>query len=177
MAGFAGVAFDFRRQGGKRILSEFWRERKKAKMDAGTYISYVNHFKKFYDLSFKEKAKEYNLQMIDIHILLFVKNNPTLNTARDVVYSRSLSKSNVSNALEKLRKRNLVRLEEDSGNRRIQRIFLEPEGEAVALELKKVQALCFKRMLKGFSEEERKILNQSIGRIDENVMAALKELG
>ena len=146
-------------------------------MDSGTYISHANHFKKFYDLSFKEIAKEYDLQMIDVHILLFVKNNPALNTARDIVYSRGLSKSNVSNALEKLRGRNLVRLEEDPKSRRIQRIFLEPEGENLALELKKVQSQCFKRMLQGFSEEEWEILNQSLRKIDENVVAALKELG
>lgn len=146
-------------------------------MDTGTYISHANHFKKFYDLSFKEKAKEYDLQMIDVHILLFIKNNPTLNTARDIVYSRGLSKSNVSNALEKLRGRKLVRMEEDPGSRRIQRIFLEQDGETVALELKKVQNQCFKKMLQGFSEKEWEILNQSLRRIDENVVAALKELG
>ena len=146
-------------------------------MDTGTYISHANHFKKFYDLSFKEKTKEYDLQMIDIHILLFIKNNPDLNTARDIVYSRGLSKSNVSNALEKLRGRKLVRMEEDPGSRRIQRIFLEPEGDVVSLELKKIQGQCFKRMLQGFSEEEWEILNQSLRRIDENVVAALKELG
>lgn len=146
-------------------------------MDTGTYISHANHFKRFYDLSFKEKAREYGLQMIDVHILLFIKNNPALNTARDIVYSRGLSKSNVSNALEKLKGRGLVRLEEDPRSRRIQRIFLEPEGESVALELKEVQSRCFQQMLRGFSEEEWESLNQSIRRIDENVVAALKELG
>ena len=97
-------------------------------MERGLYLACVIHFKKFYDLSFKEQAKRYELQMIDIHILLFLKNNPSLNTARDIVACRGLSKSNVSNALEKLRRRGLMRLEEDSENRRIQRIFLMPRG-------------------------------------------------
>lgn len=145
-------------------------------METGLYISHVNHFKKFYDFSFKPQAKAHDLQMIDIHILLFLKNNPDLNTARDIVTSRGLSKSNVSNALEKLRIRGMVSLKEDSESRRIQRIFLEPEGERTARELKKTQAQCFERMLAGFSEEEREIMNHNFRRIDANVTAALKEL-
>ena len=113
-------------------------------METGLFISHVNHFKKFYDLSFKSQAKAYDFQMIDIHILLFLKNNPALNTARDIVTSRGLSKSNVSNALEKLRMRGMVSLREDSENRRIQRIFLEPEGVSTALELKKTQPANFR---------------------------------
>ena len=83
-------------------------------METGTYISHVNHFRKFYDLAFKEQARAYGFQMIDVHILLFLKNNPSLNTARDIVISRGLSKSNVSNALEKLRGRGMIRLGEDT---------------------------------------------------------------
>ena len=145
-------------------------------METCLFISHVSHFKKFYDLSFKSQAKAYDLQMIDIHILLFLKNNPALNTARDIVTSRGLSKSNVSNALEKLRMRGMVSLREDSENRRIQRIFLEPEGVSTALELKKTQVWCFEKMLAGFSEEERELMNRNFKRIDTNVVAAIKEM-
>lgn len=145
-------------------------------MERGLYLACVIHFKKFYDLSFKEQAKRYELQMIDIHILLFLKNNPSLNTARDIVACRGLSKSNVSNALEKLRRRGLMRLEEDSENRRIQRIFLMPEGEAMALSLRETQTGCFERMLGGFSREERDEMDRSFRRIEANVTAALREL-
>lgn len=145
-------------------------------METGLYISHVNHFKKFYDLSFKPLARAYDLQMIDVHILLFLKNNPDLNTARDIVTIRGLSKSNVSNALEKLRIRGMVSIKEDSESRRIQRIFLEPEGERTARELKKTQAWCLERMLAGFSEAEREIMNRNFRRIDANVTAALREL-
>ncbi|MCI8374612.1 MAG: MarR family transcriptional regulator [Lachnospiraceae bacterium] len=145
-------------------------------MERGLYLACVIHFKKFYDLSFKEQAKRYELQMIDIHILLFLKNNPSLNTARDIVACRGLSKSNVSNALEKLRRRGLMRLEEDSENRRIQRIFLMPEGEAMALSLRETQTGCFERMLEGFSREERDEMDRSFRRIEANVTAALREL-
>lgn len=145
-------------------------------METGTYISHINHFRKFYDLAFRQQAKDYELQMIDIHILLFLKNNPALNTARDIVAYRGLSKSNVSNSMEKLRKRGLVRLEEDPDSRRIQRIFLEPAGEETALELKRTQVWCFEEMLDGFSLEEREEMEERFRRIDENITRGFREL-
>ncbi len=145
-------------------------------MNTGTYISHINHLKRFYDLAFKEQAKTYALQMIDIHVLLFLKNNPDLNTARDIVFMRGLSKSNVSTALEKLRKRELISLREDSKSRRIQRIFLEPAGDRMASELRKTQNWCFEKMLAGFSEEEREKFVQSFCRIDTNVRTEIRNL-
>ena len=143
-------------------------------METGTYVAHVNYFKKFYDLCFKEQAAEYGLQMIDVHVLLFLKNNPGMNTARDIVANRGLSKSNVSNALEKLRGRGMLRLEEDPGSRRIQRIFLNPSGDSVAAALKKAQSRCFEELLRGFSGEERRTLSLYFRRINENVAAAVK---
>ena len=143
-------------------------------METGTYIAHANYFKKFYDLCFKEQAAEYELQMIDVHVLLFLKNNPRMNTARDIVANRGLSKSNVSNALEKLRKREMLCLKEDPESRRVQRIFLTPSGELVAAALKKTQEHCFEELLQGFSVEEREMLSGYFRRINENVAASVK---
>ena len=126
-------------------------------METGTYVAHVNYFKKFYDLCFKEQAAEYGLQMIDVHVLLFLKNNPGMNTARDIVANRGL-----------------LRLEEDPGSRRIQRIFLNPSGDSAAAALKETQSRCFEELLRGFSGEERRTLSLYFRRINENVAAAVK---
>ncbi len=144
-------------------------------METGTYIAHANYFKKFYDLCFKEQAAEYGLLMIDVHVLLFLKNNPGMNTARDITANRGLSKSNVSNALERLRSRRMLRLEEDTENRRIQRIFLSTSGERTAGALKETQNRCFEELLQGFSGEEKKTLNLYFRRINENVTAAVRK--
>lgn len=68
----------------------------------------------------------------------------------------------------------MLRLEEDPGSRRIQRIFLNPSGDSVAAALKKTQSRCFEELLRGFSGEERRTLSLYFRRINENVAAAVK---
>ncbi len=136
-------------------------------------LFYINQLKLFYNQSFQALAGRFGLQMIDINLLLFVYNNPSLNTARDAVALRGLSKSNVSTSLCKLRMRGFLRLQTDPGNRRLQHIFLLPEGEAVARELRACQMACFERLFTGFSDEELLQLRQYLTRLNGNITAAI----
>ena len=138
-------------------------------------LFYINQFKLFYNQSFQALAGRFGLQMIDINLLLFVYNNPSLNTARDAVALRGLSKSNVSTSLCKLRMRGFLRLQTDPGNRRLQHIFLLPEGEAVARELRACQKACFERLFTGFSDEELSQLQQYLTRLNGNITAAIRD--
>ena len=136
---------------------------------------FVNQFKLYYYQSFQALAEQYELQMLDIDLLLFVYNNPSLNTARDAVALRGLSKSNVSTSLCKLRMRGFLLLQTDPGNRRLQHIFLLPEGEAVARELRACQKACFERLFTGFSDEELSQLRQYLTRLNGNITAAIRD--
>lgn len=137
-------------------------------------ILFFNRFKLFYNQSFQSLSEAYALQMLDIDLLLFVYNHPALNTARDAVALRGLSKSNVSTSLAKLRKRGLVRLQTQPDNRRVQRIFLTKEGERIARELRVCQQDCFDRLFTGFSDGEQAQLRQYLARLNENIAAAVK---
>lgn len=137
-------------------------------------ILFLNRFKLFYNQRFQTLSAKYALQMLDIDLLLFVCNHPSLNTARDAVALRGLSKSNVSISLAKLRKRGLVRLQTQPDNRRLQRIFLTPEGAAVTRELRACQQSCFARLFTGFTEDEQAQLRQYLSRLNENITAAIK---
>ncbi len=137
-------------------------------------ILFLNRFKLFYNQSFQPLSEKYALQMLDIDLLLFVCNHPKLNTARDAVALRGLSKSNVSISLAKLRTRGLVRLQTQPDNRRLQRIFLTPEGERIARELRVCQQACFAQLFAGFTEDEQAQLRQYLSRLQENITAAVK---
>ena len=138
-------------------------------------VVFVNQFKLFYYQSFQALAEQYELQMLDIDLLLFMFNNPTLNTARDAVALRGLSKSNVSTSLAKLHQRALVRLQTDPDNRRLQRIFLTDTGTAITRELRSCQQACFSQLLAGFTPDEQAQLRQYLRRMLDNICAALKK--
>lgn len=137
------------------------------------WISFINHFKQLYQLQFKSLANQYNLNMVEVHILLFLKNNPSLNTAKDIVNYRGLAKSNVSTSLESLRKRNLLTIEVDDDNRRIQRITLLEEANQIANKLREKQLALFKDLQKDFSKEEIILMEQLVERMYQNMVDLL----
>ena len=138
-------------------------------------VVFVNQFKLFYYQSFQALAEQYELQMLDIDLLLFMFNNPTLNTARDAIALRGLSKSNVSTSLAKLQRRALVRLQTDPVNRRLQRVFLTDTGTAITRELRTCQQACLSQLLAGFTPDEQAQLRQYLARMLDNICAALKK--
>ena len=67
-------------------------------------LSYAQHYKKYYTVQFEGAAAAYGLNQLEIDILLFLHNNPELCTASDICRYRALAKSNVSAAVERLRR-------------------------------------------------------------------------
>lgn len=109
--------------------------------------------RKLYNLMLAPAGEEYQLAQIEVHILLFLKNNPEFNTARDIEKYRGLSKSNISNALERLSRRDFLKIQRDLKNRRINRIFLKDAGEAAANALRLRQAEFFQVLLQDIPED------------------------
>ncbi len=71
----------------------------------------------------KKICVKYNLSLIEGKILCFLHNNPTKDTASDIVELRMLSKGNVSNAIDKLCNEGYIKRVPDENNRR--KIHLE----------------------------------------------------
>ena len=61
---------------------------------------FSRQFRTHYDRQFLPFLERWNLSMREVHVLLFLVNNPELDTARDVVVYRGLSKSQVSQAVD-----------------------------------------------------------------------------
>lgn len=137
-------------------------------------IAFINHFKQSYQLQFKNLAKKYTLSMIEIHILLFLKNNPDKNSAKEIVKLRGLAKSNVSNALEKLRSRNLLAIEIDATNRRQQHIRLLPDSKPIVNALHKKQQEFIDSLKEGFNEEELDQMEQYLMRWHQNIIKMIE---
>ena len=65
-------------------------------------LQFYKQFGKFYDRQFGDFSARTGLSMREIHVLLFLANNPGYDTARDISELRGLSKSQVSQAVELL---------------------------------------------------------------------------
>lgn len=65
-------------------------------------LQFFQQFGKFYTHQFSPFLARTGLSMREVHVLLFLANNPSYDTARDVTEFRGLSKSQVSQAVELL---------------------------------------------------------------------------
>lgn len=133
-------------------------------------LSYISHHRQFYSLIYEEVASELKLTQLEIDILLFLINNPEYNTARDIVNLRGFAKSNVSTAIEALQRQEYLTVLADPDNRRIRRLTLRPQKQAVFDRLITLQRDSFSRMLQGFTPDEIEQLHRFMGRMDQNML-------
>lgn len=92
-------------------------------------IKYSRAIRLTYDEAIARTAVECELTRPEADVLLFLRNNPTLNTARDVAYYRGFSKAYVSKAVEPLMRKGLISMRTDESDRRRQLLTITGGAE------------------------------------------------
>ena len=117
-------------------------------------LQFYKQFGKCYARQFSDFAARTGLSMREIHVLLFLANNPGYDTARDISELRGLSKSQVSQAVELLAAEGFLLRTPDEADRRVVHLSITPAGLPLARECQTIQAACGQRLLAGLSEEQ-----------------------
>lgn len=121
-------------------------------------LQFNRQFERLYAAQFAPFLARTGLGMSEVHVLLFLSNNPGLDTARDVTEYRSLAKSQVSQAVEQLTARRLLSRVPDGADRRVVHLAVTALGAPLAREAQKLQARCGARVLQGLTEKEQATL-------------------
>ena len=131
-------------------------------------LQFYKQFGKFYDRQFGDFSARTGLSMREIHVLLFLANNPGYNTARDISELRGLSKSQVSQAVELLAAEGFLLRTPDEADRRVVHLSITPAGLPLARECQTIQTACGQRLLAGLSEEQEQQLALLLGTVLDN---------
>ncbi len=141
-----------------------------------TVIPSIHRWKTLYTRYITSVGRKYQLTQNECDVLLFLYNHPPYNTATDIATHRLIAKSNVSTAVESLKRRGFLIAQQDEDNRRIIRLFLSPSVAQLTIELKEKQR-SFERMLgQGITKKEHEFLAQLFQRMNQNATIALTEL-
>ncbi len=124
---------------------------------------------KLYEKMFEHVREEYGMTQLEVDIVAFLKNNPGLDTASDIVKYRMLPKANVSQAVELLIRRGLVKRRPDGRDRRRVHLELTSPAEAAAEQIREAQGRFSDLLFEGFTDEERRQYQELTGRIAENI--------
>ena len=124
---------------------------------------------KLYEKMFGKIRLQYGMTQLEIDILAFLKNNPGLDTASDIVNYRMLPKANVSQAVEFLIQKGFVGRRTDEQDRRKIHLELLPGAEEAVCKILDAQSHFFDLLFEGMTEKERQQYLSLTLQIAENI--------
>ena len=138
------------------------------------YLMNTRRIVKLHESMLKSICSRYQLTLMEAKIISFLHNNPGLDTAADIVELRTLSKGNVSQAVETLIQKSLLERSQDREDRRKIHLSLLPAAKPVTDDIDRIGEEFHQELLQGFSEEEWEQLSELNRRLMDNARAALK---
>lgn len=131
-------------------------------------LQFYQNFEKFYTHQFSAFLTRSGLSMREVHVLLFLANNPDYDTARDVTVLRGISKSQVSQAVELLAAEGFLARTPDPADRRMVHLSITTEGQPLARECQAIQEHCAAQLLTGLTPEQTAQLEQLLETVLDN---------
>ena len=132
-------------------------------------IRMSHKIRKYYNHLCDDVLEKYNLTKCELDILLFLYNNPELNTAKDIVDKRGIVKSHASLGIDKLINKHYIESIRDENDKRKYHLHLLEDANPIIIDGLKVQKKFNKSLLKGVSKEDKKVMKKIMKQISKNV--------
>lgn len=136
----------------------------------------ARHATKLYEKAFDGVRIRYGMTQLEIDILAFLKNNPELDTASDIVNYRKIPKANVSQAVELLIRKGCLQRRADERDRRRIHLMLKEETEPVLDEILRTQRQFNCWLFQNFTGEEREQYMEMSRRLFNNIKDGLEKM-
>lgn len=101
-------------------------------MNPISFLSLASKTAKAYESFCRPVCKKHRINQTCLDVILFLANNPEYNTARDLCELRGIRAGNASVAIDTLAGRGLLTRQADPNDRRITRLVLMREAEALS---------------------------------------------
>jgi DNA-binding MarR family transcriptional regulator len=132
------------------------------------------YFNKLYENYCESVCIKYELTQIELDVIAFLANNPSLDTASDIVEVRKLTKSNVSAAIEQLIQRKLIKREADKNDRRKIHLVLLASTKVIVKDIRTAQDKFSDAITYDFTEEEKVLFGEFVNRMLENILGGIE---
>lgn len=140
------------------------------------YLTFSKKFMHVYESYCAASCRKYHLNQSSFDLILFLSNNPSLNTAKDICEIRGLKKGIVSVTIDRLVSECYLIRENDPSDRRIQRLFLTGKCDPIVRGGRQMQRQFFEAVTAGLSEEELNLFESLAQKIKQNIIEMEKEI-
>ena len=138
-------------------------------MELSSYFDAMSKAKKEYSRCLEPVCRDFGLTQNELAVLLFLRNNPGLDRAADIVSCRSIAKSHVSLAVTSLEARGILARRYDPADRRACHLALTGKGMDIAEAGSQRQRQFFEALYVGISPEERELMRSVAQKIMNNI--------
>ena len=138
------------------------------------FLAHIRLTMKLQEQMLKNICETWQLTITEGKVISFLYNNPG-DTAADITELRMLSKGNVSQAVESLIQKGLLKRTADQTDRRKIHLSLLPQTADITAAICSMQANLYSQIFCGLSEEDLKFYEQINQQIMENTKKAIKE--
>ncbi len=136
-------------------------------------LLYGMQFRRLLEKKYEPIETRYGLYNIDILILLYLDKAGEYNTSKDIMRLNMFTKGHISQALSRLQKKGYIKIEQDSQDRRYAHNYLTEETDPIMKEVKKISKEIKETVMKGVTEEERRLLTGVAEKVTENLEQVL----
>ncbi|MCH5265186.1 MAG: winged helix DNA-binding protein [Lachnospiraceae bacterium] len=132
------------------------------------------HLKKLYEMEYQEILEKYELKPVEVDLLYLLSMAGERNTSRDLKNVSGVSKAHISKAIDHLRKRQLIRIEEDARDRRCSHLYMTEAGNECLVEIRRIQEYIRGILYQGITDSERQVLTQVAKKVTDNIKEEIK---
>ena len=138
-------------------------------MELSNFFDAMNRAKKEYNRCLEPICRQYQLTQNELTVVLFLRNNPGLDRAADIVSCRGIAKSHVSLAVSNLEAREMLARCFAPADRRACHLALTEKGMEIAEAGAERQRQFFEALYAGITPEERELMRSVTQKIMDNV--------
>ena len=120
-------------------------------------------------------CKEYHLNGTEMTVLLFLHQNPKQNTTSDIAKYSSMTRGNITSAVERLTRRDLLIRVRDEQDRRIVHLCLSPTAECMIPDLFSASEQFLHGIFDGFTPEDIQAFLEYNTRVANNAEQQLQQ--
>ena len=139
-------------------------------------IDFFSSGSDIYDRLLMPVCEKHGLSYIEMTILLFLANNPALDTAKDIVEKRHIAKSHVSVSVKSLCEKGLIHGEYRDGNHKLIRLSILPTAKDMIHDGQEIQKEYVRILTQNLTVEEINTLKNCIKKIGLNILEKEKEM-
>lgn len=157
-----------------QVNNVFQKEVPSLKNTVENMLNFYSQIRKVYINEFTRRFQEKTFSPNELDILVFLSNNPSINTASQLCTCLNVSKALICRSVDNLSSKELLICRPDENDRRIQHLLLTPKASPIIDQIRCVCESMDKELLLGISPEEIAQMEDTMNRILERFVKKAK---